>query len=111
MLAPAGVGGGCGESSLVLVGGGALLSLVSVLVGEDGVFVVEAFPENMSLMVRRLLNSGSSLPDSGRRSWVGSKSRSLMPSLNMPAGFIRSAMCTCSPRQSTTLFVDAYTGQ
>ena len=82
-----------------------LLAMVAAPEGEVAFFL------NMSLIVRRLSNSGRSLPDSGRMSFVGLKSLSLTPSLNMPVGFIISAMWVSFPRQSTTAFVDAYTGQ
>jgi hypothetical protein len=66
---------------------------------------------NMSLIVRRLSNSGRSLPDSGSMSFVGLKFLNLLPSSNMPTGFMISDMWTCFPRQSTSSFVEAYTGQ
>lgn len=49
----------------------------------------EGLRENISLIFLRRSNSGTSLPDSGSKSFV-EYSRNLLPSLNMPAGFIMS---------------------
>ncbi len=49
----------------------------------------EGLRENISLIFLLRSNSGISLPDSGSRSFI-EYSRNLLPSLNMPAGFIMS---------------------
>src|SRR4051794_26704059 len=52
---------------------------------------VAVFLKNISRMFRRLLNSGMSFADMGRRS-LGDHSRRRLPSLNMPSGFMMSGM-------------------
>lgn len=56
----------------------------------------DAFGANMSLMLRRLSNSGSSLPEKAGMIFIVC-SINLFPSLNMPGGFMMSRMLTSSP--------------
>ena len=70
------------------------ISLLLLLVAGAGLRV------NMSLMLLRLSNSGRSFPEKAGRSLV-EYSRNLLPSLNMPGGFMISSILTSSPRRST----------
>ena len=69
-------------------------SMLLLLIAGEGLRV------NMSLMLLRLSNSGRSFPEKAGRSLV-EYSRNLLPSLNMPGGFMISNMLTSSPRRST----------
>ena len=69
-------------------------SMLLLLVAGEGLRV------NMSLMLLRLSNSGRSFPEKAGRSLVEC-SRNLLPSLNMPGGFMISSILTSLPRRST----------
>ncbi len=68
------------------------------------------FLKNMSRMLCRRSNSGMSLAEVGRRS-LADHSCSLLPSLNMPSGFMTSSMLTLAPSTLTVSLIVAYTGQ
>jgi hypothetical protein len=97
-----------GPSSLVFVFG-ALVDSTSSGSGfaVDSVFDKVGFRVNMSLMLLRLSNSGSNLPDMGSVSLAELNSLCRIPSLNMPGGFKMSSIWLSCPCQSTTSFVDA----
>lgn len=77
-----------------IVDGNAGSSMLLLLIAGEGLRV------NMSLILLRLSNSGRSFPENAGRSLV-EYSRDLLPSLNMPGGFMISSILTSSPRRST----------
>ena len=85
---------GVSPALFTTVDGNAGSSTLPLLIAGEGLRV------NMSLILLRLSNSGRSFPEKAGRSLV-EYSRNLLPSLNMPDGFMISSILTSSPRRST----------
>lgn len=81
-----------------------LNAMLFALRDEDGL------RENMSLMLRRWVNSGMRRPDRGKRSFAEC-SRCRIPSLNIPGGLTMSLIFTSLPSTRTFSLNIAYTGQ
>ena len=79
------------------------LEMLLDIVGNGGVLLplVELVLPNMSLILRRWLNSGMRRPDNARLS-LGERSRCRDPPLNMPSGFIMSYMLTFAELRETS---------